>query len=352
MRFTALHSEEHGMARVGIREVAALAEVAVGTVSHFLNHPDKVSPEKAQRISSAIETLGFVRNNAGRQLRLGASSAIAYIAPDVSNPVFSEIAENVERRASDRGFEVFIANSHRSIDRENAYLAQFEQYGVRGMLVSSHEPIEDRLARVRSRGTPSVLVGQAAVSTTQPSISVDDIEGGRIATQHLLDAGRRRLCFIGGPLGVKQIGDRLEGASDAVRSSGQATLEVINVTDRTIQGGRDAGHQLTSRPADMRPDGIFAANDLLALGLMQVLSLAGITIPGDISLIGYDDIPFGEIALVPLSTVRASRGDFGTDAVDLLFDAIAGGEGFDKHLLFKPDLVVRASSIPGSEWRP
>jgi LacI family transcriptional regulator len=340
------------MARVGIREVAALAEVAVGTVSHYLNHPDKVSPEKAQRIRSAIETLGFVRNNAGRQLRLGASSAISYIAPDVSNPVFAEIAENVERRASDRGFEVFIANSHRSIDRENAYLELFEQYGVRGMLVSSHEPIEDRLARVRSRGTPSVLMGQAAVSTIQPSISIDDVEGGRIAAQHLLDVGRRRLCFIGGPLGVKQIGDRLEGASDAVRASGTATLEVINAVDRTIEGGRAAGHQIAARAPGLRPDGIFAANDLLALGLIQALSFSSVTVPDDISLIGYDDIQFGEVAAVPLTTIRASRGSFGADAVDLLFDAIDGGDGFDKHLLFQPELVVRASTVLRSEWRP
>ena len=340
------------MARVGIREVAALAEVAVGTVSHYLNHPDKVSPEKAQRIRSAIETLGFVRNNAGRQLRLGESSSIAYIAPDVSNPFFAEIAENVERRASERGFEVFIANSHRSIERENSYLELFEQYGVRGMLVSSHEPIEDRLARVRSRGTPSVLLGQAAVSNTQPSISIDDVEGGRIAAQHLLDAGRRRLCFVGGPLGVKQIGDRLEGASDAVRESGAATLEVINATDRTIDGGRAAGRQLAARPAELRPDGIFAANDLLALGILQVLLFAGVVVPDDISLIGYDDIQFGEVAMVPLSTVRTSRGDFGADAVDLLFDAVEGGDGFVRHLLFKPELVVRASSVLGAEWRP
>lgn len=340
------------MARVGIREVAALADVAVGTVSHYLNHPDKVSPEKAQRIRSAIETLGFVRNNAGRQLRLGESSAIAYIAPDVSNPVFSEIAESVERRASDRGYSVFIANSHRDIGRENDYLELFEQHGVRGMLVSSHEAIEDRLARVRSRGTPSVLIGQAAMSTIQPSISIDDVAGGRLATDHLLSIGRRRLCFIGGPLGVKQIGDRLEGASEAVRASGVATLEVINMTDRTIAGGREVGRMLLDRAPELRPDGIFAANDLMALGILQVFVFGGISVPQDISLIGYDDIQFGEVSLVPLSTVRTSREGFGAEAVDLLFDAIAAGEGFVGHRLFDPELIVRASTARGVGGRP
>ena len=336
------------MARVGIREVAALADVAVGTVSHYLNHPDKVSAEKAQRIRSAIETLGFVRNNAGRQLRLGESSAIAYIAPDVSNPFFAEIAEGVELRASERGLSVFIANSHRDWARENAYLELFEQHQVRGMLVSSHEAIEDRLARVRSRGTPSVLVGQAAVSAEQPSISIDDVAGGTLAVEHLIAVGCRRICFVGGPLGVKQVGDRLTGASDAVRSSGVATLEVINTTDRTIRGGREIGRLIAERPEQVRPDGIFAANDLLALGILQVLVTSGISVPGQIALIGYDDIEFGEASLIPLSSVRAPHEGFGFAAVDLLFDAIAGGEGFVGQRVFEPELVVRASTTDGA----
>jgi LacI family transcriptional regulator len=340
------------MARVGIREVAALADVAVGTVSHYLNHPDKVSPEKVERIRAAIDTLGFVRNNAGRQLRLGESSAIAYIAPDVSNPFFAEIAEGVELRASERGLSVFIANSHRDRAREDAYLELFEQHQVRGMLVASHEAIEDRLARVRSRGTPSVLVGQPAVSAEQPSISIDDVRGGRLAVDHLIEVGRRRICFVGGPLGIKQIGDRLSGASDAVRAAGTATLEVINVTDRTIRGGREIGRQILERPPELRPDGIFAANDLLALGILQVLVFEGIRVPDDIALVGYDDIEFGEVSIIPLTTVRAPHEGFGFAAVDLLFDTIAGGESFDGHRRFAPELVVRASSVPGSDWRP
>lgn len=336
------------MTRVGIREVAGLAGVAVGTVSHYLNHPDKVSDEKAARISAAIETLGFVPNNAGRQLRLGKSSAIAYIAPDVSNPFFAEIAESVERRASERGVSVFIANSHRSREREDAYLALFEQHQVLGLLVASHEPIEDRLARSRQRGTPSVLVGQAAISPEQPSVSLDDVSGGRQAARHLLELGRRRLAFIGGPLGIRQIGDRLTGASDEVSKAGNATLEVINATDRTLRGGRQAGEALLARPAELRPEGIFAVNDLLALGMMQVLVEGGVRIPEDIALVGYDDIEFGEASLIPLTTVRGRHEEFGSTVVDLLFEVVAGQPSEPIHRVFTPELVVRASSAGSS----
>ncbi len=120
------------MARVGIRDVAALSGVAVGTVSNYLNHPDRVSGDKAERIRAAIDSLGFIPSNAGRQLRLGVSTVIGYIAPDVSNPYFAEIAESVERRASERGVTVFLANSHRSQEREDAYIQVFEQHQVRG----------------------------------------------------------------------------------------------------------------------------------------------------------------------------------------------------------------------------
>jgi LacI family transcriptional regulator len=329
-------------ARVGIREVAAVADVAVGTVSHYLNHPDKVSAEKAARIRAAIENLGFVRNNAGRQLRLGVSTAIAYVVPDVSNPYFAEIAESVERRASERGLAVFIANSHRDRAREDAYLDLFEQYQVRGMLVASHESMEDRLSRLRHRGTPSVVVGHTTAAE-QPSISIDDVEGGRLAAQHLLDMGCERIAYVGGPLGVQQVGDRLNGAAEAIRASSTATLEVINAPERTLSGGLEIGRQLLERDPARRPDGVFAANDLLALGMMQALVGGGVRIPEDLALVGYDDIQFGEISLIPLTSIRSMHAEFGFAAVDLLFDVMEGATG-DHHRVFTPELVVRASS--------
>lgn len=330
--------------RVGIRDVAALAGVAVGTVSNYLNHPDRVSDDKAQRIRYAIDSLGFVPSIAGRQLRLGVSQVIGYIAPDVSNPYFAEIAESVERRASERGVTVFLANSHRSREREDAYLEVFEQHRVQGLLVSSHLPIEDRLAQVRRRGTPSVIVGQRAESSEQPSVSLDDVSGGRQAMQHLLDVGCRRIAFVGGPLGIPQVADRLAGATEVVRTFGAATVEVIDMPDRTVRGGREVARALVARPEAFRPDGIFAVNDLLALGMMQVLVQAGIDVPCQTAIVGYDDNEFAEVSLIPLTSVRGRHEGFGIAVVDALFDAIAGRSAADPHRMFQPDLVVRAST--------
>jgi len=336
--------EGAAMAKTGIRGVAEVAGVAVGTVSNYLNHPDRVSADKALRIQAAIDQIGFVPSNAGRQLRLGVSSVIGYISPNVSNPYVSEIAESVERRATERGVTVFLANSHRSREREDDYLAVFEQHQVLGLLVSSDGPIEDRLASVRRRGTPSVLVGQRAVSSEQPSVSIDDVSGGRQAGRHLLEIGCRRLAVVGGPLSLPQIADRFAGLSEVVRESGGATLEFIDETDRSVRGGLSVGAALMARAPEMRPDGIFAVNDLLALGIMQVLVLGGVRVPQEAAIIGYDDTAFAEGSLIPLTSVRGRHDGYGTAVVDLLFDVIEGRAIDDPHRVFAPDLVIRAST--------
>lgn len=334
-------TEERPGHRPGIRQVAARAGVAVGTVSAYLNHPDRVSAERARRIAEAIDDLGFVPSSAGRQLRLGVSTLIGYLSPDVSNPRFSEIAQEVEYRAERLGLTVFFAHSHGDREREDAYLEAFEQRQVRGLLVSSFEPIEDRLAAMRERGTPSVLVGRRACDERQPSISIDDVSGGRQAAAHLLAGGCRRIVFAGGPLPVQQVADRLDGARQAVAGT-SGVIDVEEVAERSIAAGRAVGAALAARPAADRPDGVFAANDLLALGVLQALIAGGVSVPRDIAVVGYDDNEFAEASLIPLTSVRAQHADFGATAVDLLFEAIEHGTVVQR--IYEPELIVRESS--------
>ncbi|WP_374975832.1 LacI family DNA-binding transcriptional regulator [Microbacterium trichothecenolyticum] len=337
------------MSRPGIRQVAARAGVAVGTVSAYLNHPDRVSAERVRRIAEAIDELGFVPSSAGRQLRLGVSSLIGYLSPDVSNPRFSELAQEVEYRAERLGMTVFFAHSHGDREREDAYLEAFEQRQVRGLLVSSFQPIEARLAAMRERGTPSVLVGRRACDERQPSVSIDDVSGGRQAGEHLIANGCRRLAFVGGPLPVQQVSDRLEGMRNAAVAASVDPPEVIEVAERSIAAGRAVGAALAARPAAQRPDGVFAANDVLALGLLQALVAGGVSVPGDLALVGYDDNEFAEASLIPLTSVRARHDDFGAAAVDLLFEAIEHGtgphaDGAAAQHVYEPELIVRESS--------
>lgn len=331
------------MTRAGIREVAALAQVSIGTVSHYLNHPDVVSQSKKERIRSAIALLGFVPNGAGRQLRSGESSTIAFIAPDFADPFFAELAEGIERRASDLGLSVLVASSQGNVEREDSYLRLFEESHVRGLLVASDADIEERLERLRVRGIRSVLVGRSAVSDLQASLAVNDIHGGRLAAEHLLQTGRRRIAFIGGPFGAAPVSSRLEGASMAADRCRAISLEVMSVIDNSVEEGRRVGDQISRRAPALRPDSVLAASDSLALGVVQRLAQNGIAVPEEIAVVGYGDTELRELSTIPLTSIGVPSDYFGAAAVDLLV-TMAASSGPGLHSLLEPHLVARRSS--------
>jgi LacI family transcriptional regulator len=336
-----------------MRDVAELAGVSTSTVSLYANYPGRVAKDRARRIQAAIDQLGFVRNNAARQLRLGESRTLAYILPDITNPFFSSIAESIEDRAGDLGLTVYIASSRGDAERESAHLAEFEEHGVRGILIASRGSVEDRLSALRLRGTPSVLIGNTARSELQASVSIDNVEGGYLAVRHLLDLGRRRIAFVGGQIGaVRVVSDRLKGASRAVQEVPSATLELITDFEE-VPGGSvgDMARSLIARPQDRRPEAIFAANDMLAIQLEQVLISGGVRVPEDIALIGFYDIEYAASSLVPLSSIHPPHAEIGAQAVDILLSLDPDGEAATgarmpaPHVVFSPELIVRASTI-------
>jgi LacI family transcriptional regulator len=164
--------------------------------------------------------------------------------------------------------------------------------------------------------------------------------------RHLIETGRRRIAFVGGPTGIRQVADRLAGARRAVEAEPDATLEVIATESLTVLQGRAAGEAIRDRAAGERPDAVFAANDLLAMGVLQALNMLGsVRVPDDVALIGYDDIDFASAAVVPLSSIRQPASLIGYTAVDLLLKEAASGEGFTpEQVVFQPELVVRDST--------
>ena len=330
---------------VSVKDVAAAASVSVGTVSNVLNQPSKVSPSTVERVMSAIAELGYVRNDAARQLRAGRSRCIGLIVLDVGNPFFAEVARGAEARAAEEGMTVLLGSSDERRDRESAYLDLFQEQRVNGVLVTPATDDLAPLARLREAGVPVVLVDRETAGGEYLSVSVDDIEGGQLAVSHLLELGRRRIAFIGGPLATRQVADRLEGARRAVAAVDGASLEVIETPALTVLQGRAAGEALVARDGADRPDAVFAANDLLAVGLLQGLSLMGdLRVPDDIALIGYDDIDFAAATVVPLSSIRQPASLIGYTAVDVLLAQLGDGSDHERNVRFQPELVVRAST--------
>jgi LacI family transcriptional regulator len=333
------------MAVVSVKDVAKRAGVSVGTVSNVMNHPEKVTAESIGRVQAAIEELGFIRNEAARQLRDGRSKTIGLIVLDVRNPFFTDVARGAEDRAALGGLMVTLGNSDEDTAREATYLDLFEQQRVHGVLISPFADITGRLHSLRKRGIPAVLVDRTSPDASFSSVSVDDVAGGRLAVDHLISVGRRRVAFVGGPLELRQVADRLEGARASATAAG-IELEVIPTDALSVIDGRAAGAAILARDPSDRPDAIFAANDLVAMGVLQALMLrgGGLRVPDDIALIGYDDIDFAAAAVVPLTSIRQPAALIGQTAVEILLDEAEDPSIAPRQIQFQPELVVRAST--------
>jgi len=334
-------------APASIREVAAHAGVSVGTVSNVLNRPDIVAEPTRSRVRDAIKQLGFIRNESARQLRAGRSRTIGLVVLDVANPFFTDVARGVEDEASESGLAVILCNSDDQETKETHYLELLEEHRVQGILITPVSADDERLARMQQRGTPVVLVDSRSPARGQCSVSVDDVLGGELAVAHLIEAGHTRIAFVGGPLSIRQVADRREGAIRALTRAGASAddLHMIVTPALNVAAGQRAGATLAELPPQQRPTAVFCANDLLALGLLQEMTAQRIRVPEDISLIGYDDIDFAAAAAVPLSSVRQPRQLLGRTAAQLLLDEALGEEAHQhRQVVFEPELVVRRSS--------
>ncbi|MBN9239199.1 MAG: LacI family transcriptional regulator [Micrococcales bacterium 70-64] len=336
------------MPTTSIRDVARLAGVSVGTVSNVLNKPDEVSADSIARVQKAISELGYVRNDAARRLRAGVSATVGFVVLDGQNPFFAEVVRGAEDEASKNGIAILVGNTDEDLRREATYLDLFEEQRVRGVLISPYGDINQRLQQLKERDIPAVLVDRINVDGRFSSVAVDSVAGGQIAAQHLIDTGRRRIAFVGGPFDIRQVRDRLAGARVAVDNSDyDVEIEVITTTALTVDEGVVAGRRIMERPRQARPDALFAANDLLALGLLQSLQLDGkLLVPSEISLIGFDDISFAAAAAVPLSSVRQPSRMIGQTALRVLMEESEDSSLIPRQTVFRPELVVRASTQP------
>ncbi|WP_327091643.1 LacI family transcriptional regulator [Nonomuraea sp. NBC_01738] len=328
-----------------MKDVAARAGVSLGTVSNVLNRPDRVSASTRDRVLAAIGALGFVRNEAARHLRSGRSRTLAYVALDTANPFFTDVAKGVQEVADAAGLGVYLCDSGGDPARQASYLDLLEEQRVGGVLLTPADAADPRIAQLPQRGTPVVLVDRAAPDAEHCSVTVNDVLGGELAFTHLAEMGHERIAFIGGPLGLKQVSDRLLGARRAMCAWIEADLTVVECEALTVAEGRRAGERLAGVPASRRPTAAFCANDLLALGLLQQMVQLGLRVPEDMAIVGYDDIEFAQAAAVPLTSVSQPRHLLGRTAAELLLaeaDVTLGHE--HRHLVFAPELVVRSST--------
>ena len=332
--------------RPSVSDVAALAGVSLGTVSNVLNHPDKVTRSTRERVERAMTMLGYIPNTVARSLKVGRSRTIGLIVSDLSNSLFVEIARGAGSGAEQAGLTLMLANSDARVEREQAYLDAFSQARVTGVLVTLNDAAHfDALARRAPEGLPLVLLNFTAPSQFC-SVNVDNALGGYLATKHLIDTGRRRLLFVGGPSELQPVVERGRGFDRAVAehpetAAQRLTPEWINRAD-----GWAVGVEIAGRIRGGQIDGVVASSDLLAAGIVQALTQADVSIPDDVSIVGYDNNQAAWDSPIPISTVAQPGEDVGRLGAQLLEEEAATGRHAHDHstIVLPPRLIVRQSS--------
>lgn len=330
-----------------IRDVARHAGVSAGTVSNVLNRPSYVNAETRQRVLDAIEELQFSPREASRQFRPGRERTLGFALADMGNPFFVDVALGAEAAAKELGVGVVIVHNGEDVSREEQNLDLLIQQRVHGILITPVDERNPRLEQIIERGVPLVYVDRISGDRPCCWLATDDLAGGRLAGDHLLASGHRRIGFVGDPAISRQVEQRRRGLEDAVAAAGlpESTVELFPATSWKIRNGREVGLELVAREPQDRPTALFCANDMLALGVLQELVQHGVRVPGDIALVGFDDLEWASTSTVPLSSVRQPRDLLGRTAVRMLLDEIEQGAAHaHEHVSFAPELIVRESS--------
>ncbi len=334
---------------VTIRDVARRVGVSVSTVSRVLNGTSYVSPETKRLVLEAIQDLDFAPSQIARGFATKKTATIGLIIPDVTNPFFSDVARGTEDVAIEEGFATILCNSDWKSEREFMYLDLLRGRWVDGVIVVGSRSEPAALAAAIGR-TPYVLVERLHTQTAY-TVWTDNRRGGALATQHLLDSGCRTFVHVSGPPDSPSSTERRLGFMDVMRRAGIATYQIIE-GDYRYQSGVEIGQQIFS--GQTIPEGIFAANDMMAIGILHAATLAGVRVPDDTAVIGYDNITPAEYAAPPLSTIDQPAYEMGRAAMSLLLERMQAGrhDGTGDHLdthmdpqrEFQPRLIVRRST--------
>jgi len=324
------------MAEATIRDVARLAQLSVATVSRALNGLDNVSDQARERIADAVKELGYVPHAGARSLSLARNNAIGVVLPDLHGEFFSEIVRGMDREASRRGYLLLLSNLH-SGSEQAANALRAMRGRVDGLIVMAPHLGTGELSAALPRGLPSILINTRDGPEHHPAIHLDNAAGARAVVDHLAALGRKRLIHIAGPDKNIDAQERSQAFLAAVSAHGLFG-EVIE-GDFEMESGSRAIAALLARRVEF--DAIFAANDNMAIGAIEALRAAGKSVPDDVAVVGFDDIPLAQH--LGVTTVRVRIAELGERALARLLDGITKGEDGGQEL-HAPELVIRSTT--------
>jgi LacI family transcriptional regulator len=330
--------------RPTLADIARSAGVSLMTVSRAVNNKPGVGEEMRQNILALASEMGYRPNQIARGLATNRTSMVGLVVPDNTNPFFAHIARGVEQVAGEQGYNVFLLNTSEDAGRELAALDSLWQKDIDGVILCSSRldlpDLEEQISHF-----PAVVLVNREISgsfSNVVTINVDDRLGAQLAVRHFLGQGRQHIACISGPAHSLSAQRRLEGYRSALQAAGlslDAQLEACCAPD--TDGGRAAAAALLQRRLYI--DAMYAFNDLAAVGAMQVCQESGRQVPGEIAIIGSDDIPLATIIRPQLTTLHVDLGQIGRLAMHALLELIQG-EAPQASILIEPELIVRASA--------
>lgn len=331
-------------ARPSLTQVAKAAGVSVGTVSHVLNHPDRVRDSTRDRVQEAIRQLGFVRNANASNLAGRGSRTIGFVAFDIGNSFFVDIARGAQDRARGEDMVLHLGHSDNDVDLQDRHIEAFSAARVSGILLAPMMDPSEALAGVRRSGTPVVLLNYEWEGPDHCSVLVDNEQVGYIAARHMIERGRRRLAFVAGHPEVQPVRDRRRGVLRAVAEAADISLEEVAAPDLQTESGLEVGRRLAALPRQERPDGVIAVTDILGVAIIQSLRDAELGVPDDVAVMGCDYNVNAWGGPVPLTSVKLHGEAMGSAALELLMDELKGADHAHRRVVIEPTLVVREST--------
>lgn len=327
-----------------IKDVARAAGVSISTVSRVINKKGGVSAELDERINTAIRELKYKPNTVARALKAKSTKSIGLIIPSIENPVFPPLVKIIEDAAKKYGFSIILCNSDGILDEEAKYLDLLLEKQVDGIILNAIGDYHERFEVVRNMNTPLIILGREIEGFQAARVTVDNYKGAYMAVEYLIQSGMKKIAFLYGFLEASSaINDRFEGYRKALKDHKiRFDRSLVTKGNRSLEGGAYATEELLKRKVSF--DAVFASNDVMAIGCIEKLLDTGYSIPGDISVMGYDDIPMASIFRPHLSTIRTPVKDFGLEAVKAILRIIYSKK--DRYLVkcFEPQLVIRDST--------
>lgn len=338
---------------IKLSDVAQVADVSTSTVSRVVNQPEMVQAETRVRVEDAIRRLGYRPSRVARRLRVkcGRSTLIGLIIPDLQNPFFADLARGVEDTAQLQGYTVLIGNADEDEEKESRYLQVMRAESVDGVILppsSGRSPAAEDLLR---NGTPVVCVDRRLAGPQVDVAVIDNVRGAYDATAHLIAAGHRRIGFIHGKPQLSTSRERLQGYRDALLDH---TIEFDAALTRSGDSRQASGRRLSAEllRIDPPPSALLVGNSMMTLGALEAIREAALRIPGDLALIGYDDMPWALALDPPLSVVRQPGYELGARAMELLLQRIQDPTRSATVVMLQPKLMIRGSCGAGRSPAP